>query len=181
MLVVAYKINEVLVGNYERNGDACSQAIIIGSTLFLTGISLGWLGMQYYWYHGCGYNNIIISITILAGIAFFVIVFLRTREDASILTSSIVLLYVSYLQWSALAANPNQTCNPFGDSSVNTVMQIVLGLFFTFISLIVISGSTKKSDENNLTTRANNHMMEDEEDDGTRLDDVEKKNGKNLD
>jgi TRAP-type C4-dicarboxylate transport system permease small subunit len=106
---------------------------------------------------------------------------LRTREDASILTSSLVLLYISYLQWSALASNPRIECNPFDSSSTNTILQIILGLFFTFISLIIISGSTKKSDVSNMTTKMNNQMMEDEEDDGTRLDDVEKKNGKIVD
>jgi hypothetical protein len=44
MLVVAYKVNETLVGNYERNGDSCSQVIIIGTTVFFTGISVVWLG-----------------------------------------------------------------------------------------------------------------------------------------
>ena len=97
----------------------------------------------------------IISVTIIAGIVFFVIVLLRTREDASILTSSVVLLYITYLQWSALASNPNETCNPFMFSNTNTVFQIILGLFFTYIALMIISGSTKKSDEDNITARVN--------------------------
>lgn len=98
MLVVAYKINEVLVGNFNDNGDSCSGAILIGVTATLTIISLVWNGFQYYWYNGCGYNNVIISVTVIAGIAFFGFVLIkRTREDASILTSSIVFVYVTYL------------------------------------------------------------------------------------
>jgi hypothetical protein len=146
MLVVAYKINETLVGNYERDQGGCSGFTLIGMTAVLTIISIVWLIYQYIWYGGCGYNNVIISVTIIAGVIFFVIVLLRTREDASILTSAIVLLYVTYLQWSALASNPNETCNPFQYSNTNTVFQIVLGMFFTYIALMIISGSTKKSD-----------------------------------
>ena len=59
-------------------------------------------------------------------------------------------------------------------------MQIALGLFFTFVSLVVISGSTKKSDESNLTEKMNAPMMEDEEDNGQRIESVEKK-GKVMD
>ena len=107
MLIVAYKINEVLVTNYEESGDSCSGAILLGMTISLTLICLIWNGFQYYWYHGCGYNNVIITVTILAGIAFYVLVLFRTRKDASILTSAIVLIYITYLQWSALASNPS--------------------------------------------------------------------------
>lgn len=100
MLVVSYKINETLVGNYERenaNGLGCSGIIIILLTSLITIGNLTWLVYQYIWYHDCGYNNAIITITLVASIAFYIIVFLRTREDASILTSSIVVTYILYL------------------------------------------------------------------------------------
>ena len=97
MLAVAYKINETLVNNYQSDQGGCSGAILIGMTVVLTIISIVWLVYQYIWYGGCGYNNVIISVTIIAGVIFFVIVLLRTREDASILTSSIVLIYITYL------------------------------------------------------------------------------------
>ena len=44
MLVVAYKINEVLVRNYEEAGDSCSGAILVGMTISLTVLSAVWLG-----------------------------------------------------------------------------------------------------------------------------------------
>ena len=44
MLVVAYKINEVLVRNFEDSGDTCSGAILVGVTIVLTVISVTWLG-----------------------------------------------------------------------------------------------------------------------------------------
>ena len=40
-------------------------------------------------------------------------------------------------------------------------MQIIVGLFFTFFSLVIISGSTKKSE--NLTTKLNQPLMENDE------------------
>lgn len=125
MLVVSFKINETLVGNYERentNGVGCSGFIIILLTVCITAGNIVWAVYQYIWYHGCGYNNAIITTTLVAGIGFYIIVLFRTREDASILTSAVVVTYLLYLQWSALASNPNTSCNPFDRSATNTTM-----------------------------------------------------------
>jgi hypothetical protein len=101
MLVVSYKINDTLVGNYESeqaNGKiGCSGIILIVLTGIITIGNITWCVYQYIWYHDCGYNNVIITITLLTSVAFYVIVFFRTREDASILTSSIVVAYILYL------------------------------------------------------------------------------------
>ena len=122
MLVVSYKINETLVGNYEREqNNSCSATILIGLTVVITLGDVVWLVYQYIWYHSCGYNTAIITVTLIASISFYVLVLLRTREDASILTSAIVVTYLLYLQWSALASNPDAECNPFGQSGDNTI------------------------------------------------------------
>lgn len=127
----------------------------------------------------------IITITLIASAAFYVLVFFRTREDASILTSSIVVAYLLYLQWSALASNPNEECNPFQESAANTTLQIIVGLFFTFFALLIISSSTKKADATNLTTRINQPLMEDEEEahnalTSNELEPIRKKDGTTL-
>ncbi len=109
-----------------------------------------------------------ITITLIASVFLYVIVLFRTREDASVLTSSIVVSYILYLQWSALASRPEPECNPFINSSVNTTMQIIAGLAFTLFSLAVISSSSKQSsqEKSNLTTKINDPLMEDKNDGG---------------
>ena len=119
------------------------------------------------------------TVTIVASIASYAVVFFRTRQDASILTSSIVVNYLLYLQWSALSSRPNDECNPFQNSAANTVMQIVTGSFVTAVSLMVISSTTKKSE--NLTTKLNQPLMEDEEDNHEKLEPVTKRNGDTID
>jgi hypothetical protein len=152
--------------------------------LVLTGIitagNITFAVFQYIWYYSCAYNDVIITITNIAGVAFYILVFMRTRQDASILTSSIVFSYCLYLQWSALASNPNNSCNPFVASATNTVMQIVVGLFFTILSLTIISASTKKEGEGNIATAVNSAMIENEEDTGERVDDIENKDGEKV-
>ena len=150
MLVVAYKVNELLVGNYvneSSDGLGCSGVIVIILTAVITIGNITWLVFQYIWFSGCGTNNIIITVTLVASVASYTIVFFKTREDASILTSSIVVAYLLYLQWSALSSRPNDVCNPFEFSSKNTVLQILVGAFITIVSLLTISASTQKADK----------------------------------
>ena len=184
MLVVAYKVNERMIKNYENEGKdvGCSGVIIIFLTLTLTAGNITWMVYQYIWYKECGSNSTMMSITLAACVFFYVIVFFRTREDASMLTSSIVVSYSLYLQWSALASKPDIVCNPFINSNTNTTMQIIAGLSFTFMSLAIISSTTKSEDKSNLTTKMNGHLMENEEGKGGVVDEelepLEKKNGK---
>jgi hypothetical protein len=125
MLVVAYTLNETLVGNYESestDGLGCSGVIVIGITGIFTIGNIVWIIYQFIWFSGCATNNIIMIVTLVAAVMSYGVIFLRTREDASILTSSIVVAYMLYLQWSALSSRPNDQCNPFGTSSTNTVL-----------------------------------------------------------
>ena len=100
MLVVAYKVNECLVGNFEAqytDGIGCSGVIVIIITALFSIGNVVWLIYQYIWFSGCATNNLIITITLVASIASYGVVLFRTREDASILTSSIVVAYLLYL------------------------------------------------------------------------------------
>ena len=83
------------------------------------------------------------------------LVFLRTRKDASILTSAMVLTYSLYLQWSALSSYDTLKCNPYKINDANTDCMISFGLFFTFSALFVISGSQKAAHENNVAVSMN--------------------------
>jgi hypothetical protein len=72
---------------------------------------------------------------------------LQTRENASILTNACVTSYLLYLSWTAMASEPEETCNPFINSNENTVAQIFLGFFFTAISILSISIITTSGEE----------------------------------
>jgi len=77
-----------------------TAVVTIGNIVFIV--------FQYIWFSGCSTNNVIMTITLISAIASYAIVFFRTREDASILTSTIVVAYLLYLQWSALASRPTK-------------------------------------------------------------------------
>ena len=102
MLIVAFEINETLVANVEKEaergaeGIGCSALIVIILTVAITGINVTWLVFQYKWF-GCSSNIPFMIATITACVICYAIIFLRTRSDASILTSAIVSLYFIYL------------------------------------------------------------------------------------
>ena len=50
---------------------------------------------------------------------------------------------------------------------------MALGLFFTFVSLFVISFTSRKDEEDNITTKLNQAMMDDENQPKEALDNIE--------
>jgi len=150
MLVVAYTLNSLLVNNVNEDGGnvfSCSGIILMALFGILTIGNITWIVYQFIIFGGCGSNITLMVITTILGVAMYGIVLLRTRNDASLLTSALVLTYNLYLQWSALSSKDDETCNPYLSSGGNTTVEIVVGLFFTFVSLLVISSVTTKEDE----------------------------------
>ena len=178
ILVVAYTLNDLLVSNVERDGGSafsCSGIVLIVIFVLTTGGNITWLVFSYIEFggEGCGANVTFLIITTILGFLMYVIVIFRTRTDASMLTSSIVWSYHLYLQWSAMSSSPDPTCNPFISSPGNTTAEIILGLFFTFMSLLIVGGSTTKNDDSTITGTAAAHMMEKEDEVGYQKVDLE--------
>ena len=160
ILVLAYTLNDTLVTNVEKEEAqgknpflSCSGIILIVIFLCITTGDITWLVYEFKEFTGddCGSNMAWLIISAIMGFFTFGIVLFRTRQDASVLTSAIVWLYQMYLQWSAMASNPDAECNPYFDSAVNTTMMIVTGLFFTFLSLLILGASKTKEDDATVT------------------------------
>ena len=168
ILVLAYSLNDLLVSNVEKEGGnafSCSGIVLITIFALTTGGNITWLVFEYLRFgeEGCGANIAWLIISSVLGFFMYAIVLFRTRKDASMLTSSIVFLYQLFLQWSAMSSYPEPECNPYIASAGNTTMEIIMGLFFTFLCLLVIGGSTTKDEgEGNLTSDMSSHMMEKE-------------------
>lgn len=127
--------------------------------------SLVWIIFQFIWFSGCGQNVFFLILTCVFVVIFFVLVLVRTREDASIFTASIVTAYITYLSWASLSSHPDYECNPMLGSSANTAWQIIVGFFFTFITLFVTSAVSKGdgTEDKGFAGAAKNVMAEDEE------------------
>ena len=168
ILVMAYSLNELLVSNVEKEGGSafsCSGIILIIIFVLSAGGNITWLVFQYIEFgnSGCGANLTFLIISTILGICMYGVVLIRTRKDASMLTSSIVFSYQLFLQWSAMSSSPDDSCNPYTHSAGNTTALIIIGLFFTFFALLTIGGSTTKEDDSTLTGGLAAHAMETEE------------------
>lgn len=175
MLIVAYMINHKFVSNASNNGTFSSVVLVVLFAIFTLG-NIVWIIFQFILFSGCGGNVAIMVLTTIAIAAMYGLVLLRTREDASMFTSSLVASYCLYLQWSAMSSNQSAKCNPYswtGTSSThnakaNTITLMIFGLLFTFAALITISASTKKANEESMESAI--AVVEDEADSGEAVE-----------
>jgi serine incorporator 1/3 len=82
---------------------------------------------------GCAENTWVISLTLLAIIGMTAIQLSSSDGEGSLLTSSVMSLYATYLCFSIVSHNPNGRCNP--RLGQNDSWGIVIGLFLTTVSL----------------------------------------------
>lgn len=89
------------------------------------------IGIMFSNFDECSGNAWVISLTLIAVVGMTALQLSGT--DGSLLTSSVMSLYIVYLCFSIVSKNPKHECNPrLGE---NDVWGITVGLFFTVISL----------------------------------------------
>ena len=129
-LLNAHMYVDVIISQADRlvygSGNFWLRAVVGTCAAFylmtLTGIIL-----LYKYFDGCAENTWIITLTFLGVIGLTVIQL--AGSEGSLLTSSMVSLYVTYLAYSMVSKNPNGECNPQLGSSDAT--GICIGLFLT--------------------------------------------------
>lgn len=112
-------------------------------TIILTLISLIFIVLEYVWFSSWWTNNLIIIVPVIFTIGYVVWVILKTRQNGSLFTTSIVLLYLVYLTWTVWASRPQEIWNDFYQTSLGTILHILFGLFFTFFVLFIIASAVK--------------------------------------
>jgi hypothetical protein len=138
LIDLAYNWNDSWVGK----ADACDRLewgsgakwlkATIGACAMFYLLSFIGIGLLYHIFGGCGGNTAIISMTLIGIIAVTVIQLSGT--EGSLLTSSIISLYVVYLGYSSVSMNPHGACNPQLLKG-NDTCDIIMGLLLTAISL----------------------------------------------
>jgi Serine incorporator (Serinc) len=117
-------------------------ALIITSFTLLIG-SIAAIGIMFWQFYGCPENDAILIITVvLCFTATCIQIFLS--EDGSLLVSSFVVAYSTYLCFAAVSLNPNTECNPTLSTRYQNVSQGI-GIAITVISLIYTAYSSIQS------------------------------------
>lgn len=137
LIDMAYNWNESWVerSNYCESlewgsGKKWLRAIVATAVLMYIASFIG-IYFLYKVFTGCGGNTAVITLT-LVGILIISGVQL-TSTEGSLLTTSVISAYMTYLAYSTVSKNPNAVCNPtLGNEDL---WGIAVGLFFTMISL----------------------------------------------
>lgn len=119
---------------------------IVGTCATLYLLALTGIGLLYHYFSDCAENTWIITLTLLGLLAFTAIQLSGT--DGSLLTSSIMSVYVVYLAYSMVSKNPDGQCNP--QLGGNDAWGIAIGLSLTAISLAWTGFSWTAEDRLNL-------------------------------
>eukprot|EP00545_Synedropsis_sp_CCMP1620_P004977 CAMPEP_0119008362 /NCGR_PEP_ID=MMETSP1176-20130426/3636_1 /TAXON_ID=265551 /ORGANISM="Synedropsis recta cf, Strain CCMP1620" /LENGTH=459 /DNA_ID=CAMNT_0006960677 /DNA_START=78 /DNA_END=1457 /DNA_ORIENTATION=- len=104
---------------------------IVGTCVLLYSCAIVGISILYHFFDGCPENTWVITLTLLGIIAMTGIQV--AGQDGSLLTSSVMALYATYLCYSVVSKNPNGSCNP--QLGQNDVWGIVIGLTLTAVSL----------------------------------------------
>jgi hypothetical protein len=154
LIDVAYNWNEDWIDRADQadrlvygSGSAWLQAVV-GTCVAFYVASITGIVLLYRHFDGCAENTWIITLTLLGILAMTGIQLSGT--EGSLLTSSIVSLYVTYLAYSMVSKNPNAECNPVMGN--NDVAGMIIGLTLTAVSLAWTGFSWTAEDR--LTTEA---------------------------
>jgi len=104
---------------------------ILVTCVFLFLGSLTVVGLMFHFFGGCTISAVFISVTLI--LSTLVTLAQLSGEEGSLLASAITSAYATYLCFSSLSRNPDETCNPkLGEEDFTG---IILGIGITMISL----------------------------------------------
>mmetsp|Transcript_15159 Transcript_15159/g.33160 ORF Transcript_15159/g.33160 Transcript_15159/m.33160 type:complete len:290 (-) Transcript_15159:101-970(-) len=136
-MAVAYDWNEDWIDRADQqdrlsygSGSTWLHAIVGTCAAFYL-LALTGIGLLYHHFSDCSENTWIITLTLIGMVAFTFIQLSGT--DGSLLTSSIMSVYVVYLAYSMVSKNPDGQCNP--QLGGNDAWGIAIGLTLTAVSL----------------------------------------------
>jgi serine incorporator 1/3 len=104
---------------------------IVATCVGMYSLAIIGISLLYRFFDGCPENTTVITLTLLSILAMTAIQL--SGYEGSLLTSSVMSVYATYLCFSIVSKNPNAMCNPrLGHSDA---WGIVIGMSLTFLSL----------------------------------------------
>jgi len=104
--------------------------LLVSVSLFF--FSYAAIGVMFHYFAGCADTNGILSITLILSVLCTALQMLS--QEGSVLTSSIMTAYFTYVAFSAITLNPRTTCNPTLAGSAQT-LSAAIGMAITVLSL----------------------------------------------
>lgn len=136
----AYNWNQHWVNKSEASENYSWLYALLGTSFMLFSGSIVVIAFMFKYFFGCSDNDAILIITV-ALCVISVLLQLFVSETGSVLVSSVVCAYATYLCYASITLNPVNTCNPTLATSYQNVTQGV-GIAITIISLAYTAYST---------------------------------------
>jgi len=150
----AYQWNESWVLKMENeDGEGKTWfSLLLASTLFMICAAIALTGVMYHFFSGEGCNdnvafttvNLVVTI-ILCGLSLTPKVH-EGRPSSGLLQSSVVMIFSTYLVYSAFMSNPNPHCNPFDWNQGTKAFTLIIGAIFTIVSVVYSTVRTASAD-----------------------------------
>ena len=113
--------------------------VILAVSILLFCFSFSAIGVMFHYFPGCSDTNAILSITLITSVLCTALQCAST--EGSVLTSSIMTAYFTYVCFSAITLNPQESCNPTLAGSAQT-LSAAIGMAITLRSLIWTTRTT---------------------------------------
>ena len=136
----AYNWNKSWVARSEAADNYSWLYALLGTSFLFFSGSIVVIAFMFQYFYGCSENDAILIITVVLCVL-SVALQLFVSETGSLLVSSIVCAYATYLCYAAVTLNPTNTCNPTLATKYQSVTQGV-GIAITIISLAYTAYST---------------------------------------
>ena len=141
LIDLAYTWNGHWVSSYDNSNEAGSSCniwivLLFTFTFIFYGLGIVICVYMYMEYYEGWWTILLTSITIGAAILYTIISLLPVIENGSIFTCSLIFLFSSCLNASAVMSDPTL------EGKTNSLIQISIGLVFLFVILFYISGTT---------------------------------------
>jgi len=156
-----HTFSESLLVRYEESQSKGWLTVLVSSALSLIIMAIVMMGLMYAYFGGseCGLNRFFITFNLI--LTFACIMFSlapqvqQANSQSGLMQPSIIVAYMTYLVLSAVANEPESSCNPMYAHKGTQTLAVVVGTIFTFIAITYSTSSA--------AVKAKNLMAQDSE------------------
>ena len=140
----AHSWSERCLTNYENSDSNFWKYVLVGSTLFMYAATITLTVIDYVFFagNGCGLNQFLITMNLIACLLVSVLCVLPAVQEANprsgLAQSGMVIIYSTYLITSAIANREDKSgsCNPLSRRAEGArTSMVIVGALFTFLAI----------------------------------------------
>lgn len=156
LIEFAYSWNEswlLKMEDEEMEGGSTWYYMLLGSTVLMLCSAIAFTGVMYAFFckSGCSLNSFYVTMNLLVGLILCVLsLHPKVREgrpSSGLLQSAVVMLYSTYLVYSAIMSEPQDKCSPFNWSDKTKATSLIMGATFTIVGVVYSTVRTASSSE----------------------------------